>query len=237
MSCAGAPTCTTDEGEHVSPAPDAVFSADELDILRTYRVPRPAEWELSSPALLVVDIVESFVGPDVPVAEAQKECVTACGENAWRAVERIVPLLASFRRRQLPVAFSTLGSLPPRPGGRPRRPATALRPDVVFAPLTPAEGELQFAKIAPSAFFATPLMSWLTARRVDQVIVVGGATSGCVRATALDAYSYGLDVLIPEDGCFDRVPTSHAVTLTDLDTKYGRIVQAAEIVQRLDDRA
>jgi maleamate amidohydrolase len=218
----------------VTAARNAVFPSEELDILATYRVPRPAEWTLSSPALLVVDIVESFVGPDVPVAQAQKECVTACGENARRSNERNVPLLEAFRSRGLPVAFSTLTSLPPRPGARPRRAPTALRADVVIEPLAPVEGELEFAKIAPSAFFGTPLMSWLTARRVDQVVVVGGATSGCVRATALDAYSYGLDVLLPEDGCFDRVRTSHIATLTDLDTKYGRIVQSSEVIERLD---
>ena len=64
-------------------------------------------------------------------------------------------------------------------------------------------------------------------------MVVGGATSGCVRGTVLDAYSHGLDVLIGYDGCFDRVRTSHVATLTDLDVKYGRLVSCAELVQRL----
>jgi maleamate amidohydrolase len=223
----------------VSAAPDVIFSAQELDILATYRMPRPAEWELSSPALLIVDVVESFVGPDVPVAEAQKECVTACGESAWRSIERITPLLESFRRRQLPVAFSTIGSLPPSPdgSGRPRRAPSTLRADVVIEPLAPAVGELEFSKITPSAFFGSPLMTWLTARRVDQVVIVGGATSGCIRATALDAYSFGLEVLLPEDGCFDRVRTSHIASLTDLDTKYARIVQSAEVIERLETGA
>ena len=220
----------------LSSAAEAAFSAEELEILETYRRPRPAAWGLTSPALLVVDVVESFVGPDVPVAEAQKECVTACGENAWRAVERIAPLLEAFRRRRLPIAFSTLGALPPGPGGagRPPRSSTSWRPDVVVAPLTPAGGELVVSKVRPSAFFGTPLMTWLTTCRVDQVVVVGGATSGCIRATAVDACSYGLDVLLPEDGCFDRVRTSHVVTLTDLDVKYGRIVRTSEILERLD---
>lgn len=211
------------------------FTADELAILRAYRVPRPDEWELSSPALLVVDIVESFVGPDAPVPQAQEQCVTACGENAWRAIERISPMLEAFRAHGAPVAFSTLGPLPPPPGGsgRPRRPRTALRPDVVIGPLSPLGHEYQFAKPAPSAFFGTPLMTWLTARRVDQVVIVGGATSGCVRGTALDAYSFGFEVLLAADGCFDRVRTSHQVTLTDIDTKYGRVVSCQDVARRL----
>lgn len=213
--------------------PAEVFSAQELQILETYRVPRSPEWELRSPALLVVDIVESFVGLDIPVAQAQQECVTACGENAWRAIEKIQPMLEAFRQHGAPVAFSTLGSLPPAPGARPRRELIALRPDVVIGPLAPAAGELQLSKHAPSAFFGTPLMAWLTRRRVDQVVIVGGATSGCIRGTALDAYSYGLDVLIAQDGCFDRVATSHVATLTDIDVKYGRLVSCADVVQRL----
>ena len=207
------------------------FSPDEVKILSTYRVARPDDWRTTSPALLVVDVVESFVGPDVPVAQAQQECVTACGENAWRAIERIVPMLEGFRTHGAPVAFSTIRPLPPI--GPPRRPRTALRPDVVASPLTPNDNEYQFAKPAPSAFFGTPLMTWLTARRVDQVVVVGGATSGCVRATVLDAYSYGLDVVLAGDGCFDRVRTSHDVTLTDMDVKYARVVSCSDVVQRL----
>jgi maleamate amidohydrolase len=223
----------------VSAARETVFGGDELAILERYRVPRSASWTLSAPALLVVDVVESFVGPDVPVAQAQQECVTACGENAWRSIERIVPLLECFRARQLPVAFSTIGSLPAGPAGsgRPGRAPTSLRADVVAGPLAPAPGEFVFSKIKPSAFFGTPLMTWLTARRVDQVVIVGGATSGCVRATALDAYSYGLEVLLPEDGCFDRVQTSHVVTLADIDTKYGRVVQCSDVMERFEDRA
>jgi nicotinamidase-related amidase len=210
------------------------FTADELAILATYQVPRPEQWELSSPALVVVDIVESFVGRDVPVAEAQQDCATACGENAWRAIERIVPMLEAFRRHGAPVAFSTLASYPLARGAAPRRPASSLRTDRVVAPLAPIEGEYSFAKPAPSAFFGTALLAWLIRRKVDQVVIVGGATSGCVRATTVDASSYGLDVLLAEDGCFDRVLTSHDVAVTELDTKYSRRVRCAEVVERLD---
>ena len=159
-----------------------VFSQQELDILETYRLQRPATWQLSAPALLVVDIVESFVGPDVPVEEAQRECVTACGQNAWRAIEQIVPMLAAFRRAGAPVAFSTITALPAAPGRPDARGPGRLRSDVVVEPLRPQDGEYQFSKVRPSAFFGTPLIAWLTMRRVDQVVVVGGATSGCVRA-------------------------------------------------------
>ena len=215
---------------------EGLFSEQELAILETYRVSRPVEWGLTSPALLVIDVVESFVGPDVPVAEAQQECVTACGENAWRAIEHIAALLDGFRTAGLPVAYSVLDTLPPPPSGPPRRLPSSLRGDRVAKPLAPAAGDFVFSKVRPSAFFGTPLMTWLTSRGVDQVVVVGGATSGCIRGTALDAYSYGLDVLLAQDGCFDRVTTSHVATLTDLNTKYGRVVDSADVLERLKTR-
>ena len=213
-----------------------LFSDEELQILETYRVPRPDTWGLSSPALVVVDMTESFVGPDLPVPEAQRECPTACGENAWRAIERVQPLLAAFRAAGAPVAFTGFGFLPPAPGAPVLRPPTALRPDVVVEQLSPRAGELELVKVKPSAFFGTPLLTWLVTRQVDQVVVVGGTTSGCVRGTALDAYSHGFDVLVPRDGCFDRVQTSHEVTLTDLDIKYARTVTCADVIDRLGER-
>lgn len=213
-----------------------LFIDEERAILENYRIPRSDGWELSSPALIVIDIVESFVGRDVPVLEAQQDCATACGENAWRAIERIAPMLDAFRRQQLPVAFTTLGGYPPVPGVPPRRPATSLRTDTVIAPLAPREGEYVHAKPAPSVFFSTPMMAWLTRRQVDQVVLVGGSTSGCVRASAVDANSHGLDVLLAEDGCFDRIWTSHEVALTDLDVKYGRRVLCSDVTERLDAR-
>jgi nicotinamidase-related amidase len=212
-----------------------LFTEQERGILATYRVARSSDWELGRVALLVVDVVESFVGRDVPVAEAQRECVTACGQEAWRAIEHISPMLEAFRAAGAPVAFSTIESLPAAAGAS-RRAPTSLRSDRVVDALAPQDGEYVMPKTKPSAFFGTPLTTWLTTRQVQQVVLVGGATSGCVRATALDAYSYGFDVLMPADGCFDRVETSHRVTLTDIDTKYGRVVRCADVTERLAAR-
>lgn len=216
----------------------APLSEEEVQILAAYRAPRPAEWSLRSPALIVVDVTESFVGPDLPVAEAQRESPTACGENGWRAIEKVAPLLAAFRAAGAPVAFSGFGWLPSPSGvtARPGAGSTTLRPDVVVADLAPMPGEYEFVKIGPSAFFATALLTWLNTRGVDQVVVVGCTTSGCVRATVVDAYSYGLEVLLPHDGCFDRVETSHRMSLTDLDVKYARVLTCADVIAKLEGR-
>src|SRR5690606_19884959 len=138
-------------------------------------------------------------------------------------------------RAQAPVAFTVIRPLPAPPGGAARaaRPASALRSDHVISELAPASGEYVLPKAYPSAFFGTPLLTWLVQRGVTQVILVGGATSGCVRATALDAFCSGLEVLLVADGCFDRVRTSHEVTLTDMDVKYARVVRSQEVRARL----
>jgi maleamate amidohydrolase len=211
-------------------------SSAELEVLQTYRVTRPETWVLANPALLVVDVVDSFVGLDAPVAEAQRECPTACGAPAWTAVRRIAPLLAAFRDRDLPVAFSTVDLSLSARGAEDSAKADpdALRPDVVVSALSPRPSEFVFSKIRPSAFFGTPLITWLHSRAVDQLVVVGGATSGCVLASVLDAYSFGYDVLLPADACFDRVQTSHLVSLTDIDVKYARVIRSVEVLNKLD---
>jgi len=221
-----------------------MLQLDDRDraVLETYRRPRSQSWGVGRPALLVVDVVESFVGRDVPVHEAQQDSRQACGEHAWRALPAIAGLLEGFRARDLPVAFTTISDAlekGPRPGGTPAAPPRngALRSDRVVDPIAPLADELVLPKVRPSAFFGTPLITWLQIQRADTVVVVGGATSGCVRATAVDAHAYGLDVLLPTDGCFDRVVAVHEASIADLDLKYARAVTSAEVLSRLPEGA
>src|SRR5207302_2004158 len=81
-------------------------------------------------------------------------------------------------------------------------------------------------KLKPSAFFGSPLVGHLVEWKVDQVLVVGGTTSGCVRATAVDAFSHNFRVSLVEEGCFDRGEASHAIALWDLNAKYADVVVA-----------
>lgn len=101
--------------------------------------------------------------------------------------------------------------------------------------LEPHSGELTVTKAKASAFFGTPLLSGLIRNHCDTVVLVGGTTSGCVRATAVDGTSYGFEVLVAEDGCFDRAGLSHAVALAEIDAKYGRVMPAGDIAAALDD--
>ena len=99
--------------------------------------------------------------------------------------------------------------------------------------LAPAEGEIVISKKKPSAFFGTPLLSYFIDRAVDTVIVTGCTTSGCIRASVLDAFSYNYKIIVPEECCFDRGQASHAINLFDIQQKYADVVPTAEVITHL----
>ena len=85
------------------------------------------------------------------------------------------------------------------------------------------DDDLQYTKRMPSMFFETPLASYLTFHRVDTVVVTGGSTSGCVRATAVDALAYGYRTIVPIETCADKHESFHYANLTDLQLKYADV--------------
>ena len=97
--------------------------------------------------------------------------------------------------------------------------------------LRPGANDLVFVKKKPSAFFGTPLMAYLTARRIDTVVVVGGATSNCVRATVFDSASLNFRTIVAEEAVFDRLPVSHAISLFDMDRQFADVMPVADIVE------
>jgi nicotinamidase-related amidase len=88
----------------------------------------------------------------------------------------------------------------------------------------------------PSAFFETPLASYLVWKKVDTVVVTGGSTSGCVRATAVDALSHGYRTIVPEECVADKHESYHYANLTDLQLKYADVVSVAEVIEWLERR-
>lgn len=103
-----------------------------------------------------------------------------------------------------------------------------LDPHKVVAQLTPRQGELVIRKAMASAFFGTPLATYLRRRNVNSIILGGTSTSGCVRATAVDGHSLGFSVFPVEECCFDRSRTSHLVNLFEINTRYGTVIRLAE---------
>ncbi|HET9427365.1 MAG TPA: isochorismatase family protein [Allosphingosinicella sp.] len=94
--------------------------------------------------------------------------------------------------------------------------------------------DLTFTKRMPSAFFETPLASYLVWHRVDTVVVTGGSTSGCVRATAVDALSHGYRTIVPIETCADKHESYHFANLTDLQLKYADVEPVQRVVDWLE---
>jgi len=97
-------------------------------------------------------------------------------------------------------------------------------------------GDMQYTKRMPSAFFESPLASYLTWHKVDTVVVTGGSTSGCVRATAVDALSHGYRTIVPIETCADKHESYHFANLTDLQIKYADVEPVQAVIDWLETR-
>jgi nicotinamidase-related amidase len=89
--------------------------------------------------------------------------------------------------------------------------------------------DLVFTKRMPSAFFETPLSSYLVWHKVDTLVITGGSTSGCVRATAVDSLSHGYRTIVPEECVADKHESYHFANLTDMQLKYADVVAVGEV--------
>ena len=187
------------------------------------------------PALLIVDVTYDFVGdkPE-PILESIKKFPNSCGEEGWRGMEYIRELLDLCREMEVPVFYTkgmdersaiTRGSWTWKNAKAMDKGELAERignriPDMI----APRQGEVVIQKTKPSAFFGTPLASYLIGLGVDTVLVTGTTTSGCVRASVIDAFSHNFRTVVVEEGVFDRGELSHKVNLFDMQSKYADVV-------------
>jgi nicotinamidase-related amidase len=178
------------------------------------------------PALIVVDVNVGFTDPASPLVCELDEVVDAIGR-----------LLEAFRRSSLPVVFTTVAF------DEAARQAASVFIEKVPALLTleagsrwteidpriaPLPQEAVLTKNFASAFFGTPLPSILNSHGCDSVVVTGASTSGCVRATAVDALQHNYRVVVPREAVGDRNPAAHEANLYDLDTKYADVLSLEE---------
>ena len=183
--------------------------------------------------LLIVDFVVGFADPK-----------TFGGGNIAPAIERTVHLLAAARRHGWPVAHSRIvyaadGSddnvfslkVPGMATLTEDHPNSAIVPE-----LTPARGELVVRKTVPSAFFGTQLAPWLSQRAVQTLIVAGAVTSGCVRASVVDAMSHGFRPLVVSDCVGDRAIGPHDANLFDMQQKYAAVMTLDEALATIEQR-
>ena len=187
------------------------------------------------PALIVIDVNVGFTDPESPLV-CELEGVVA-------AIQR---LLAEMRSAGLPVAYTTVaydeGDKETAAAFLDKIPAlltleAGSRWVEIDPRIAPREGEPVLKKLFASAFFGTALASFLTANGCDSLIVAGASTSGCVRATVVDAIQHGYRPVVPREAVGDRNPDAHAANLYDIDTKYGDVVSVDDVVAHLEELA
>ena len=171
----------------------------------------------TNPIVLVIDMQQLVVGENVPILEAIKQYRTAMGEVAWDAIAHIKPFLSVAREHGVPVAYTRVV---PTSYDDPNHEDLQ-----IVEPVSPHPGETVIDKSYASAFYGTDLLSRLVRAGHDSVIIVGNSTSGCVRATAIDAQQHGFDVLLPQECLFDRIEASHKIALLDLWMKYAEVLE------------
>ncbi|MEM5460194.1 isochorismatase family protein [Paraburkholderia phytofirmans] len=182
--------------------------------------------------LLIIDFVVGFADPEV-----------FGGGNIGPAIARTVDALALARRNGWPVAHSRIvyagdGSdsnvfsvkVPGMASLTENNPNSAIVPE-----LTPENGELVVRKTVPSAFFGTQLAPWLTERAVQTLLVAGAVTSGCVRASVVDAMSYGFRPLVLADCVGDRAIAPHEANLFDMQQKYAAVMPLADAIAAIEE--
>jgi maleamate amidohydrolase len=184
------------------------------------------------PALVVVDMTLGFTDPESPLA---------CDLDG--PISEIKKLLEAARRSEIPIVFTTVAYR------ESDKLTAAAFIDKVPALLTleagtrwaeidpriaPRETEPILNKLFASGFFGTPLGALLTAAGVDTLIITGASTSGCVRATAVDALQYGFRPVVPREAVGDRNPDAHEANLYDIDAKYGDVVPVRDVLAYLE---
>lgn len=189
------------------------------------------------PLLLIIDLQPNYIGADKPIEEQLDEWPSGGGATAWAGVRRILSLRDAAREAGVPVfytrnvqnataAFDNFASKRKRDNsqfidGHPNS-------DLLDC-IKPLPNEMVISKGYASAFYGTPLQSYLVTLGIDTVIIVGGSTSGCCRATAVDAATRSYHLIYVEDCLFDRIQVSHKAALLDVWMKYGDVVNSDDV--------
>ncbi len=200
-----------------------------------------------------------------PILESIKRWRNSCGEEGWYSAQKAGTLVQAARAKRIPILFTTeedqradgwdsgrwadknarrkedraydrdalrqMGeaAVADRPGYLPR---TGKLMNSLVAPVA---GDILIGKRKPSAFFGTLLASYLIDLQADTILVCGSTTSGCVRATVIDGFSYNYRMMLVEECNFDRFEASHAIELFDMHMKYADVVSLEETLRYLEE--
>jgi maleamate amidohydrolase len=186
------------------------------------------------PALILIDFVQGYFDPSCDLYSGVEDALASALRIREAAAKAHIPVILTnvvyhplalnggrFFEKAKPLRYFLEGSAM---GAWPQG-------------LEPRPEELVVSKQYPSAFFGTSLASTLTALGVDSVLLTGLTTSGCVRATCIDAMSHGFRTAVVEEACGDRHPDPHRANLFDMDAKYADVVSEAEAISFLSGSA
>lgn len=192
------------------------------------------------PAVLVIDTTYEFTGKiREPILEAVKKVHTACGQEAWDAVDQTSTLLDAARQADVPIFYTKMdreGLTHPYAGKNQRSEENSDYSQQLYQvveELAPKEGDIVIAKLSPSAFQGTNLLYHLIRLGIDTLLFTGGTTSGCIRASVTDAFALGYRVGVIGECVFDRGQVSHAVSLFDMNAKYANVIDLAQAIEYL----
>jgi maleamate amidohydrolase len=186
------------------------------------------------PALIVIDVNRGFTDPASPLV---------CDlDGVVAAIRRVLEVA---RGAGIPVVYTTVSY---DEGGKQTAAAfidkipalLTLEAGTAWVEIDPRiapRDEPVLNKLFASAFFGTALSSFLTANGCDSLIVTGASTSGCVRATVVDAMQHGYRPIVPREAVGDRNPDAHAANLYDIETKYGDVVSVDDLIAQLEELA
>ena len=195
----------------------------------------------SSPLLVVIDCQYNYIGADEPVDQQQDRWPAGGGEGAWAAIRTIAGLLDVARGADVPVLYTRnvqkrtvrFDSFAGKSTWDKDATLDGAQGTQIVDEIAPIDDDLILDKSYASAFYGTPLLTYLTGLGVDTLIVTGVSTSGCVRATAVDAVTRGYKVAVVADAVGDRIAASHQVTLLDLWMKYTDVIDASSAADYL----
>lgn len=190
----------------------------------------------NKPLLLLIDCQRAALDEKSPLS---------VGNHGWDIIKNIKTLINIFRGKGLPLIYiivtkrkneAVFDSFSYKKTAKAK---TALLKDgaegiKIPKEIEPLPNEVVLSKKYPSAFFGTPLMSFLNTLKVDTLIVVGFTTSGCVRASVIDAFSYNFNVVIVEECVGDRIDASHRMSLFDMHLKYADVTSMDDVKNYLE---
>ena len=214
-----------------------IVPAEDIATYKTFR----REVRLGRrPALLAIDLYNVVYrgGAKLP-HELSAEFQMSCGLYAWQAIEPTKTLFAACREAGLPVIYTTSARGKSKLNAT-QRSVTARKgqPDdyAIFEAFAPRDSELVITKERASGFYGTALTAYLVEQGCDSVIVCGESTSGCVRASVVDAYSNGFHPVVVEECVYDRALLTHKINLFDMHHKYADVMVLDEVLAHLRER-